>query len=810
MSTLSKREVAVVYEFDGFRLDTANAELLHLGAPCRIEPKALQVLRVLIENHGELVERDALLEQVWGRVVVGPGTLTRLIAQLRRILGDDATTPRFIATAHTRGYRWLAVVRRGGGVQSRSCLPQRTTSLIGRAVDLDALRGLIQANRIVTLAGPGGCGKTQLALELGRQIEEQRRGATLWTDLSTAADVRSCSRLVAEAFEVKEQEHRSLDSGIAIAIGDRAVMLILDNCERVAAHVASLVRGLLEQCPMLRILCTSQATLDLPEERVSWLSPLALPAYTWHAEEQPVAALMRSHAVQLLTERAQAILPEFALTLQDAPFVAEICRRLDGIPLALELAAARLKTLSPQQLLGALNDRFALLARRGSAEDARHRSLRGAIEWSCGLLSEAEQRLLDECSVFAGTFSVDALRAVCAAPEDDQGDLLGRLQGLAQKSLINVERAPVENRYRLLDSIQAFARSRLRATQRDVEVNLRHSRYYAGLAQRADAALLGADQIEWLSQLEADWANLTAAFDWAQQRGECAAELAALSSGLRWYLWIRGMHAEALRWFQVPLDLRESHDPSHEARLFNGKAIALFHGVRFQEAAQAVMRAEQIARRSRLAWESAYAVSLQAWVAGSLGQRADMDRLSAEAHAAANACDDEWLRGFALLGRAQYAIFAEDHETALAELGAIKQHFLHGTDRYMCMFAGMQQGLQYLLVDQVDNARRTLSAALTHAYKIGALRGIAGICEATGYISLSNGEPSEAAWLLGAAELGREVTGAPLFPQWNKSHSRAAYSVPDNSISFGRKVGAWVRAKRENELGKFWRPEVPA
>ncbi|HXN45693.1 MAG TPA: winged helix-turn-helix domain-containing protein, partial [Bryobacteraceae bacterium] len=402
----------VAYEFGEFRFEPANARLLRSGTLLHAEPKALQVLALLIGAAGHLVERDALLDAVWGRVVVTPGTLTRLIAELRRLLEDQPAEPRFIATVHTRGYRWVAQLNVTGDHIDRRRLPERAVTLIGRDPDLAALGARLAAHRLVTLLGPGGTGKTQLALELGRRRETDMPQSVIWADLSTAVDALGCGQIVAASIEANEREDLAVEAMIARVIGDRELLLMLDNCERVTRVVGALVRTLMARCRRLHILVTSQFALDLPEETLYHLTPLALPPPGWELERAPLDALGQAASVRLLIERAQAVLPSFAIDATNAHSLADICRQLDGLPLALELAAARLATMSPQQLLAALDDRFALLARQVAAPIARHASLRGAIDWSYGLLEPGERELLNISGVFAGSFSADALVAV--------------------------------------------------------------------------------------------------------------------------------------------------------------------------------------------------------------------------------------------------------------------------------------------------------------------------------------------------------------------------------------------------------------
>ena len=271
----------------------------------------MQVLEVLLDGHGSLVDRDTLLNLVWGRVIVTPGTLTRLIAELRRVLGDDPLKPRFIETIHTKGYRWIAAVACAKGTVSRSGPPERSIELIGRDEDLTQLQVIAATSRLLTLAGPGGTGKTQLALELARRRESQQPNSVVWIDLTAASDERALPGLITTALDVQLPDGADFASGVARAVGNRELLLLFDNCEHLAGTLSAGVRTILGRCPGVSIVCTSQATLDLPEETVFWVSPLKLPNSTWETSEDPLAALLESSAVRLLRDRAHAVTPAF-------------------------------------------------------------------------------------------------------------------------------------------------------------------------------------------------------------------------------------------------------------------------------------------------------------------------------------------------------------------------------------------------------------------------------------------------------------------------------------------------------------------
>jgi non-specific serine/threonine protein kinase len=758
-----------VFEFGEFRFEPANSRLLRAGEALHAQPKMLRVLAVLLENAGTLVDRDALFDLVWERVVVTPGALTRLIRELRRLLDDEAGEPRFIETVHTRGYRWLAPVTRSGASARGSNLPESTISLIGRDADLSRLDGLIRTARLVTLAGPGGSGKTQLALEFARRFAAESR-AVVWVDLSSATDKLHCSRLVAAALDAREREDLALEASLARAIGARELVLLLDNCEVVIHPVVSLARLLLSQCGGLKLLCTSQVTLDVPDESVHWVRPLATPDDAWQRAEDPLAILRGIDSVRLLVERARAVTPEFGVDRDNAPAVAGICRQLDGLPLALELAASRLATLTPAQLLDALTDRFAVLERRVARPEARFRSLAAAIEWSYGLLEPREQEVLDNFGIFAGPFTIEAARAV-VGPEGPSGAaLLNVVQSLAQKSLLTIERGDREIRYRLLDSVKVFARSRLLSRGIDAEVRRRHADFFIALARDADVALLTRDQVVWLDRLAGAWPDLTAAFEGLLRPGGSVPQARTLVTGLRWFFWIRGMYGEGLQWLRGWRDLAAGAQPLERAALLNGVAISLFHATRFREAEQAAREALDTARKAGSAWEVAFAHSLLDWIVA-LGEADARRGPLSEPNPAEEL--DAWSQAFSRMGRAFTRILGGKRKAALAELAAIRALVDQTGERHLTMFSIAQQGLLHYQEGRLDEARGFDLRHVLLSLEISNPRGVAGASELAGYLAISGGDPALGASLLGGAEALREATGAPLFPQWDGPHDTA-------------------------------------
>ena len=394
------------------------------------------------------------------------------------------------------------------------------TGFVGRRGELAGVREALAGTRLVTLTGPGGIGKTRLAV---RAAAEMRRGFRDGTWVVELAGLRDAALLAAEAARslgLLDQSSRWGVAALAERLADRQILLVVDNCEHLRDACAVLTSALLRACPELRILATSREVLGVGGEVTFPVPPMPVPA---EGGLPGAESLLGYEAVRLFAERGAAVLPGFAVDASNGPAVAELCRRLEGIPLAIELAAVRLRSMSPGQILARLEDRFALLS-LGDRAQPRHETLQAALAWSHDLLTEAEQKLWARCSVFSGSFDLDAAEAVCAGQGVTRGAVADLVDALVAKSVLLRGPGGERARYGLLDTIREYGRRRLRQTGRERLVLRRHRDWYAALAARQEA--LGAQQIQWIDRLDADHQNLRAALEFClSQPGEAAAGL---------------------------------------------------------------------------------------------------------------------------------------------------------------------------------------------------------------------------------------------------------------------------------------------
>jgi non-specific serine/threonine protein kinase len=473
--------------------------------------------------------------------------------------------------------------RTGGAAGAAGALPRPRTSFVGREREVAALRHrLLGGARLVTLTGPPGVGKTRLALEAAASLDASRAGTAYFVPLAAVRDPALVPGAIARALHLENAEADAGVDALAVVVATVAsqrALLVLDNLEQVLA-AATVVDRLLLECPRLAVLATSRAPLRLSGEQEFPVPPLDLPEHDATA----------SAAVRLFVERAKAVRPDFELRPSNEAAVAAICRRLDGLPLAIELAAARIRLLSPEAMADQLGSRLDLLAGGPRDAPARQQTLRAAITWSYDLLAPAEQRLFRRFGIFAGGCTLAAAAAVCGDREDEastepDGLLVRHLEALAEHSLVAADTASersedsrhalyAEPRLAMLELIREYALERLAASGEETAVRARHARYFTAFAEAAEAPLRTAAQGVWLERFEQDHANLRLALEWLAAQTSAGDEAAA-ESGLRlagalWWFWhLRGHNAEGRAWLAAFLDA----PAAAAATTFRGRAL---------------------------------------------------------------------------------------------------------------------------------------------------------------------------------------------------------------------------------------------
>ncbi|MEU2287239.1 BTAD domain-containing putative transcriptional regulator [Streptomyces sp. NPDC013178] len=449
----------------------------------------------------------------------------------------------------------------------RTCVPVRLTDVLGRESELADLARLLAEARLVTVIGPGGVGKTRLATEAAESLADGFEDGVWWVDLATLEDPARVPEAVLATLAAGSSAVLGAPEALAPVtarerlvdiVGDRRMLLVLDNCEHVLDAVAELAEELFRWCPAIRALATSREQLASAGELVLPLGPLATPD-----AGAALPQVLGSPAVQLLAERTRAVRPSFIVDETNADEVARICRRLDGLPLALELAAARLRALSPREVAERLEDHFRILSGDRRGRPARHRTLTAVVGWSWGLLHPEERLLARRLSVFSGGAALDAVEHICADP--DAGvparGVLDLLTALVDKSLVYADDGGGgETRYRMLETVREYLAEQLSDTEERV-ARLAHARYFLDLAEAAEQRLIGTDQAVWLARLTADHDNLQAALRWSVAAGEGAVAVRMVAA-LGWYWSLRGQQFEAADWADRALALPGDDAPA--------------------------------------------------------------------------------------------------------------------------------------------------------------------------------------------------------------------------------------------------------
>jgi predicted ATPase len=495
------------------------------GVEVSLGARAFDVLLALLERRDRVVTKDELLALAWPGVVVEENNLQVQISTLRRALGHDA-----IATVAGRGYRFK--LEPDGGPESPSAmsmrLPLSVASLIGREQEIADIAEMLRHRRLVSLVGAGGIGKTSLALGIAHSVAPDYRDGAWFADLARLADPQLVAGSVAASLGIEDSPGTAPLDRIRRHVAPRHLLLVLDNCEHLLTACGELAHALLQSGPQVSILATSREPLHVGGESIYQVPALRTPD---SRQEASLQALAECAAVRVFLDRAAYASADFTLTRANAAAIAQICREVDGIPLALELAASRVRSVPVAVIAQRLADRFHVLRRSDTTALPRHQTLRATLDWSYDLLSEDERKLLCRLSVFAGGFGVDAAEAIGNdAQAEDVLDLLGRL---VDKSLVGFDGG--DARYRMLETVRQYAHDRLEESEAASAARDAHMRYFAAFAGRADDdELSGPHQADWQIRFEQERDNFLAMHRHALHVPDGGAAGLALAAMFRW------------------------------------------------------------------------------------------------------------------------------------------------------------------------------------------------------------------------------------------------------------------------------------
>jgi len=578
-------------KFGRFEVFPHRRELLAEGVPVPLGSRAFDVLMVLMEAGGELVTKDEILNRVWPELVVEEHSLQFHISSLRKVLGEDRG---FIKTISGRGYSFVAditvVAREQEALANRRAdlpprlpdaegltnLPAPTSDLIGREIELSEATALVESHRLITLVGAGGIGKTRLGLEVARHLLHKFANGVWVAELGVLSDPELVPVTVATATGLELPAGAVTPERVATALGAKELLLVLDNCEHVIDAAASMAEALLSANSATYVMATSREPLRAEDEYLYRVRPLAVPA----AGAEDIEDLLRYGAVRLFVSRVRATDPHFAPDQRIAPAISAICRRLDGIALAIELAAARAAALGVEEVAAHLDDRFHLLTGGRRTALPRHQTLRSTLDWSYELLSEAERVVFRRLSIFAGSFALAEATAVAASGEIAAPEVVDCVANLAAKSLVMIDVSVATVRYRLLETTRAYAREKLAESGELGQVSRAHAEYYRDRLGRAQVEWETRPTVEWVADYGRGIDDLRAALDWAfSPHGDPSIGVALTVASVP--LWRQlSLMEECRRHVERALSTLESgsnRDASHELQLYSALGASLMY-----------------------------------------------------------------------------------------------------------------------------------------------------------------------------------------------------------------------------------------
>ncbi|HUQ31836.1 MAG TPA: tetratricopeptide repeat protein [Pyrinomonadaceae bacterium] len=867
------------YVFGQFLVDVRRRRLLRKGEAVQLTPKAFEMLLALIEDRDRVLEKDELLKKLWPEQFVEEANLSVNMSALRKALGERASENQYIVTLPRRGYRFIAEVREltdtdaatlliedlGGenahpseldaaaGMeraerdrppyltpeppgQVPNNLPIQLTPFIGRQPETAAVKKLLERSdmRLATLTGPGGSGKTRLALHVASSMLSEFPDGVFLVALEGMTDPHLVISSIAQTLGVKEAGGTTLIESLKKFLRDLRVLLILDNFEHLVS-ASPLLSSLLTATVHFKILVTSRAVLHLSGEHEFRVPPMMLPETGGHLR---VPELLRYAAVELFVQRAVAARSDFTLTDRNASAVADICIQLDGLPLAIELAAARVRLLPPRAMLARLETPLKLLTGGARNLPMRQQTMSGAIAWSYDLLDAPCQLLFRRLALFVGGATLEAADAVCNSSGDLGMDVQDAVASLVDNSLLRqAEHAGGEPRFIMLETIREYGFGRLRESGELDSIRSLHAHYFLGLAERAEPEL-GGEQLDFrLEQLEQEHDNLRAALRWSLENGEEEMGLRLVKS-LWWFWYLHGHYIEGGEWLKRVLDESSSEPSLYRARAMIGAGVLAFLQCEYTAAEQllsdALLMSKQVEDRESIAmalqvlgsverelgdYEQAVALHRESLelsrelkdkrgLARSLNYIGFASWLNSDLEEATR-CYEQSLPLFrelgdkegvvwSLLNRAAVAHYSGEHERALP-LGqeslrlSKEMEYKEGVAWSLNILGNALYGL-----GRHVRAVAMLQESLHLHHELGDRWRMASILEGLGGLACDLSQPARGLLFFAAAEALREIVGTPLPPVERKERDR---HVEGLRASFGEDAfnSGWA-AGRETPL----------
>ncbi|NUR29108.1 MAG: AAA family ATPase [Catenulispora sp.] len=639
-------------------------------------------------------------------------------------------------------------------------LPADLTSFVGRKPEIAAIRQRLSTGRIVTLIGVGGVGKTRLAVQVAREVRRAFSGGICLVELAALRDPALLPHTVIDALGIREQSARPPLEVLCDHLRGRQALLVLDNCEHLLEAAGQLADAILRAAPDLRILATSRQALLIAGEHVFPVLPLSLPdtQVSW----TPGTATQYP-ALALLADRAAAVVPGFDITSENEAAAIRLCRRTEGIPLAIELAAVRLRVLTVDDLADRLDRRFDVLRGGGRNLPERHKTLQALVDWSHGLCAPAEQLLWARASVFAGSFSLEAAEAICADTDLPVGDVLDTLAGLTDKSIFLRDEQGGHVRFRMLETIREYGHFRLRDSGSEQQVRRRHRDWYFGLLEQAAVEWFGPQQEAWAERLQLEHANLRTALE------SCLSEPDQARTGLRiagisWYLWLAlGLMTEGRLWLDRALAL--DTEPSHERAwaLATNAYIAVFQGD--EDAGMALPeQAHRLAVQLDDPTARAYAthlLALRGYLSTDLDGSIPLFLAALELYAEYDVPLD-YPNGLRIQLTIAYLLLGRTADAAEV-VREVHSQCEQAHERWLLSYALWGHGFLELIHGNLAQAEKDLCEALRIKRRFNDTLGLALVLDVLAWTTVAKGNSERAAVLLGSASQLWRTIGAPLF-----------------------------------------------
>jgi non-specific serine/threonine protein kinase len=748
-----------LYRFGAFELQLDERRLLSNGTAVLLRPRTFDLLVALADRAGHLVTKDELLDRVWPKMVVEEAALHVQVSALRKLLGAEA-----IATVSGQGYRFTLPVEQLKSTP-RHNLPNQLTSFIGRDQEIAQLKELLATNRLVTLMGAGGAGKTRLALQVAGQLGEEFPEGIWMVELASLSDPGLVTPTVAHTLSQKEQPGKPLIETLIEYLASKNMLLVLDNAEHLLDACVQFVDPALRRSTRLTILVTSRERLGMAGELTFRVPSLTVPAMN---ETPTLDTAIGYEAVRLFADRARLIQPTFAITAENAAAVASICHRLDGIPLAIELAAPRLRSMTIDELSQRLDQRFALLTDGSRAALPRHRTLRSMIDWSYDLLNEAEQASLRRVSVFAGGWTLARAEAICSGDGIEPTAVIELLASLVDKSLVLAEDRDGATRYRMLETVRQYAHDRLRESGEQAQWQGRHLASFLALAEELFDAPIGTKWRSLIEEVARELDNMRAALAW------CVA--AKLVDGLRlavalhrfWSIRARYL-TEGREWLEKLLDAMPNEETG--ARYRARALFAIGRGAAMQGdyplAAARYRQSVGICREINERRGEAYGLSGLASVATSQARWADAESLLGECTRLARSVDD---RGLLLTNLGNLAVVVHARGDALGAFKVLDEASIIARDAADQPEVGgsilgalsRERGRIACKEGMLVLARQSLLESLTIVERLTSTVLTVGTLETFAELALAEHAPARAARIWGSTEHPREELDAPI------------------------------------------------